>query len=104
MSANPAAKPARGGPLPREQRVAAIRAALEQALSPEVLDIRDDSHRHAGHAGARDGRGHFHVAIVSAAFAGQSSLQRHRAVYAALGGLMATDIHALSIDARAPSG
>jgi BolA family transcriptional regulator, general stress-responsive regulator len=89
-----------GGPLPREQRVDAIRAALDRALSPSLLEIRDDSDRHAGHAGARDGRGHFHVQIVAAAFAGQSPLQRHRAVYAALGELMATDIHALSIDAR----
>jgi BolA protein len=96
--------PAAAGSLPREQRVAAIRAALEQAFAPTLLEIRDDSHRHAGHAGARDGRGHFHVEIASAAFAGQSSLQRHRAIYAALGDLMATDIHALSIDARAPQG
>lgn len=88
--------------MPREQRVEAIRAALQASFAPQRLEIRDNSHRHAGHAGAQDGRGHFHVEIVSAAFAGQSSLQRHRAVYAALGELMATDIHALSIDAKAP--
>ena len=80
-------------------RLAAIRASLETHLKPMALEIRDDSHLHAGHAGARDGRGHFHVRIVSAAFAGQSALQRHRAVYSALGELMQTDIHALSIDA-----
>jgi BolA protein len=97
-------RPVVAGSLPREQRVAAIRAALEQAFSPSALEIRDDSHRHAGHAGAQDGRGHFHVEIASATFAGQSPLQRHRAVYAALGELMATDIHALSIDAKAPHG
>ena len=85
-----------------EQRVAAIRAALEAAFAPLSLDVIDDSHRHAGHAGARDGRGHFRVALVSAAFEGMGSLARHRAVYAALGDLMATDIHALSIDARTP--
>lgn len=79
-----------------------MRTALEVAFYPERLEIRDDSHRHAGHVGAQDGRGHFHVEIVSAAFAGQSSLQRHRAVYAALGELMQTDIHALSIQAGVP--
>lgn len=90
--------------MPHEQRVEAIGAALQAAFAPQRLEIRDDSHRHAGHAGAQDGRGHFHVEIVSAAFAGQSSLQRHRAVYAALGELMQTDIHALSIQATAPVG
>ncbi len=88
--------------MPREQRVETIRAALQAAFAPQRLEIRDDSHRHAGHAGAQDGRGHFHVDIVSAAFAGQSSLQRHRAVYAALGELMQTDIHALSTQATVP--
>ena len=90
------------GPLPREQRVPAIRAALEAALSPLRLPIEDQSHLHAGHAGARDGRGHFRVEIVSDAFAGMSPIARHRAVYAALGALMTTDIHALSIVARTP--
>ncbi len=90
------------GPLPRELRVEAIRAALTEALAPVELDVRDDSTRHAGHAGAKDGRGHFHVEIVSAAFAGMAPLARHRAVYAALGDLMATDIHALSMRARTP--
>jgi BolA protein len=90
------------GPLPRGERVDAIRTALQAALAPTSLDIEDESHRHAGHAGAADGRGHFRVDIVSAAFAGLSSIARHRAVYAALGGLMDTDIHALAIRARAP--
>lgn len=90
------------GSLPREQRVAAIRAAIEAALAPVTLDIEDESHRHAGHAGARDGRGHFRVDVVSAAFAGLNPIARHRAVYAAVGGLMETDIHALSIRARTP--
>ena len=91
-----------GGSLPREQRVAAIRAAIEASLAPLALDIEDESHRHAGHAGARDGRGHFRVDVVSAAFAGLNPIARHRAVYAAVGGLMETDIHALSIRARTP--
>ena len=90
------------GPLPRERRVDAIRAALTAALAPVALDVRDDSARHAKHAGARDGRGHFHVEIVSAAFSGLAPLARHRAVYAGLGDLMTTDIHALSMRARTP--
>lgn len=83
------------------ERVERIRAALAP-LHPLQLDIRDDSHRHAGHEGARDGRGHFHVDIVSAVFAGLAPLARHRQVYAAVGELMQTDIHALSIRARTP--
>lgn len=83
-------------------RVARIRAALQAAFAPQSLEVEDDSHRHAGHAGARDGRGHFNVRIVSAAFAGMAPLARHRAVYAALGTMMESDIHALSIRAEAP--
>ena len=90
------------GPLPREQRVGAIRDAIEVALQPQSLDVQDESHLHAGHAGARDGRGHFRVTGVSGAFEGMSSLARHRAVYAAVGSLMQTDIHALSIHAHTP--
>jgi BolA protein len=84
------------------ERVEAIRTRLQAALAPTRLEIRDDSRRHAGHAGARDGRGHFDVEIVSAAFVGLSALARHRAVYAALGDLMTTDIHALSVHAFTP--
>lgn len=83
-------------------RVERIRQALQQALDPELLEVRDDSHRHAGHEGARDGRGHFKVHVVSAAFEGKLPLARHRAVYAALGTMMETDIHALSIRAETP--
>ena len=83
-------------------RVAEIRRRLTAALAPVSLDIEDESHRHAGHAGARDGRGHFRVRIVSTAFEGMLPLARHRAVYAALGDYLQTDIHALSIDARTP--
>ena len=89
--------------LPREQRPDAIRAALAAALAPVQLVVRDDSHKHAGHEGAKDGRGHFSVDVVSEAFAGLGPLARHRAVYAALGELMATDIHALAIRARTPA-
>jgi len=83
-------------------RVERMRALLQAALQPQALDVSDDSHRHAGHAGARGGLGHFTVDIVSAAFAGKPPLARHRMVYAALGEMMRTDIHALAIRARAP--
>ncbi|MGG6342491.1 BolA family protein [Stenotrophomonas indicatrix] len=85
------------------KRIEQIRDALQQALAPSMLEVEDDSHRHAGHAGARDGRGHFNVHVVSERFAGMAPLARHRAVYAALGTLMETDIHALSIRAHTPS-
>ena len=83
-------------------RVERIRVALHAALAPSRLVVTDDSHKHAGHEGARDGRGHFTVRIVSPVFAGKAPLARHRAVYAALGEMMQTDIHALAIEARTP--
>jgi BolA protein len=85
-----------------DDRVSRIRSALD-ALDPLSLDIRDDSHKHAGHAGARDGRGHFSVHLVSARFEGLPPLRRHRMVYDALGQLMETDIHAVAIQARTPA-
>jgi BolA protein len=72
------------------------------ALRPEHVEVVDDSHRHAGHAGAADGRGHFTVIIVSNRFAALPVLRRHRLVYEAVGDLMTTDVHALSIHALAP--
>jgi len=75
-----------------------IRQRLTAALAPSELEIIDEGHLHAGHAG--EGKGHFHVRIVSAAFAGQLPIKRHRMVYAALDGLMDHGIHALSIDAK----
>ena len=84
------------------QRVERIRALLTDALAPETIEVVDDSHKHAGHAGARGVQGHFGVDIVSAAFAGKLPLARHRLVYAALGDMMQTDIHALAIRARTP--
>jgi BolA protein len=75
-----------------------IRERLQAAFAPTELDVLDEGHKHAGHAG--EGKGHFHVRIVSAAFAGQSPIKRHRMIYAALGGLMDNGIHALSIDAK----
>lgn len=78
-----------------------LRAALQSAFSPSTLEIHDDSARHAGHAGAREG-GHYQVRLVAAAFRGRSSLERHRLVYAAVAPLMAHGIHALNIVARTP--
>jgi BolA protein len=83
-------------------RVAMIRSRLEAAFRPQELEIVDDSHRHAGHAGARDGRGHFQVRIVAHDFTGKRTLERHRMVYAALGSLMQSDIHALGVVALSP--
>jgi BolA protein len=84
-------------------RVAQIRALLELAFNPVELDVEDDSHLHVGHAGARDGKGHFSVRIVASAFDGKSPLQRHRMVFEALGEMMVTDIHALKVSAKSPS-
>lgn len=70
-------------------------------LKPETLNIEDESHRHAGHAGARDG-GHFRVEIVASVFSGKNTLARHRLVYDAAGDLMQGRIHALAIHARTP--
>ncbi len=72
------------------------------ALQPVSLAIRDDSHLHAGHAGARDGGGHYHVDIVSPVFAGKNTVARHRMIYDAAGDLMRGPIHALSICAEVP--
>lgn len=86
-----------------EQRVAMIRERLQLQFKPSDLEIVDESHLHAGHPGARDGRGHFRVRVVSSAFEGLPRLARHRAVYAAVGALMTTDIHALNIEAISPN-
>jgi len=83
-------------------RVTTIEAILTETFSPSHLLVKDQSHLHAGHAGARDGRGHFDVNIVSDAFAGLRPLARHRLIYDALGSLMETDIHALRINAKTP--
>ncbi len=85
-------------------RILRMRALLETAFAPTRLEITDDSHRHAGHAGSRHGQGHFSLVIASAAFAGKLPVARHRMVYAALGEMMQTDIHALAIDATLPGG
>lgn len=89
-------------PAADSSRLERIRSQLAQTLPDAAVELIDDSHRHAGHAGARDGRGHFRLRIVSGAFAGLRPLQRHQLVYRSLGALMQTDIHALSITALAP--
>ena len=78
-----------------------LQRELQAALQPDELEVQDDSHLHAGHAGAREGR-HFSVRIVSARFAGLSRVARHRLVYDALHTLIPRGIHALAIDAKAP--
>lgn len=82
-------------------RIAAITERLGRALAPVQLELRDDSHHHAGHAG-HGGAGHFAVRIVSEQFRGLNLVQRHRLVYAAVADLMPGEIHALSIQAHAP--
>ncbi|MFC0284658.1 BolA family protein [Camelimonas abortus] len=86
------------------KRADLIRERLVAALAPTELEITDDSHRHAGHAGARpEGETHFSLHVVSAAFAGKSRLERHRMVNAALADLLGPGgVHALAIAARAP--
>lgn len=81
-------------------RIKKMESILKDAFEPVELEIHDDSHKHIGHAGAKDGRGHFSLRIVSEKFEGLNAVQRHRLIYQALGDLMKTDIHALSIDAQ----
>jgi len=87
-----------------ETRAARIEARLREAFSPDTLLVKDQSHLHAGHAGAKDGRGHFEIQIVADAFAEKGRLESHRMIYEALGSMMTSDIHALSIQASANSG
>jgi BolA protein len=85
------------------QIIRKIETKLHAALDPQVLEVVDESHLHAGHVGARpEGETHFRVHVVSAAFAGRSRVERQRMVYAALAEELAGPVHALSIRARAP--
>ncbi len=83
-----------------ERRMLEIRRRLESALQPTVLEIFDEGHLHAGHAGGRDGRGHFRIEIAAPALSSLDPLAQHRKIYAALGNLMDTDIHAISIQVK----
>ena len=78
-----------------------IEAAVRAAVAPLALEVLDDSHLHAGHAGAREGR-HFTVRVTAARFNGLSRLARHRLIYDAVQLLIPRGIHALAIEARAP--
>lgn len=84
------------------KRIEQIKQRLIEGLDAESVDVIDESHLHAGHAGAKTGMGHFNVTIIADAFAGKSLIERHRQVYTALGDMMQTDIHALSIKAYTP--
>jgi BolA protein len=84
-------------------RVERIRSLLQEALAPTLLEVGDDSHLHAGHAGAASGGGHYSVKIVAERFEGLRLVMRHRLVYDAVQGMMHNDIHALAITAIAPS-
>jgi BolA protein len=84
---------------PRAER---IKSMLEQAFSSALVAVEDDSARHAGHVGARDGAGHFLVRIESEDFTGRSRLERHRLVYKALAEMLPREIHALNIEAVSP--
>lgn len=86
-----------------ESRVVMIERRLREALQVETVTVRDDSRLHAGHAGAKDGGGHYRVLVVSLDFTGRNTIQRHRMVYDAMGEAMRADtIHALSIKALTP--
>ncbi|GAA5101198.1 BolA family transcriptional regulator [Wohlfahrtiimonas larvae] len=85
------------------ERVQQIDALLRENFSPEFLEIIDDSHHHIGHAGAKNGAGHFTVKICSDAFVGKTLVQRHKMVYSALDSMMHSEIHALSIEATVPN-
>jgi BolA protein len=82
------------------ERCKRIEESLSATFAPSRLRVRDQSHLHAGHAGAQDGKGHFAVDIISGAFTGLSRIERHRRIFEALGDMMETDIHALSITAQ----
>ncbi len=86
-----------------KDRVAIIESRLNEAFKPSWLQVKDQSHLHAGHAGAEDGRGHFEVTIVADGFEGCRPLERHRMVFEALGSMMQTDIHALRLHTFTPA-
>ncbi len=82
-------------------RIEKMRTRLT-SLNPVSLEIIDESHKHAGHAGARDGAGHYLLQIVTSEFTGKGTLARHRMIYSALGEMMQGEIHALNIQAKTP--
>jgi len=83
-------------------RMKFIETALREALQPLHFEIRDDSAKHARHPGAASGGGHFEVVVVAEAFRGQNRVARQRAIYAALGAAVGTEIHALAMKTYTP--
>lgn len=83
-------------------RIERMELLLKENLSPEFLEIIDDSHHHVGHAGAKNGAGHYTVKVCAKAFEGKTLIQRHRMIYAVLDPMMNSEIHALSIEASLP--
>ena len=75
---------------------------MAEAFDPETLGVEDESYMHEGHAGAKDGRGHFRVLIIAEIFEGKTAIERHRMIYRVLDDMMRLDIHALAIDAWTP--
>ena len=86
-------------PLERKKE---ITRRLKEAFDPETLGVEDESYLHEGHEGAKDGRGHFRVLIITDAFENKSMIERHRMIYRELAEMMRLDIHALAIDAWSP--
>ena len=87
---------------PIETRFERIRTLLQEALAPTVLKLVDESHMHAGHAGAASGGSHYRLTIVAPAFAGLNLVRRHRLVYDSVHLMMQHEIHALAITAMTP--
>jgi BolA protein len=85
-----------------QQRKAEITRRLKEAFNPETLGVEDESYLHEGHEGAKDGRGHFRVLIITTEFEDKTMVERHRLIYRALDKMMRLDIHALAIDAWSP--
>jgi BolA protein len=88
---------------PDGSRALRLRERLQQRFAPLLLEIHDDTHHHAGHAGAAGGQSHFRVRIVAEAFRAMPTLARHRLVYAAVDDMLKTEIHALAIEALPPA-
>jgi BolA protein len=86
-----------------QERITLFRVALKKQLNPTQLEIEDESHLHAGHAGAAGGAGHFRITLTAASFNGLSRVARHRLVYDALKDYIPQEIHALAIQALAPN-
>ena len=87
-----------------QTRMALMTQRLNKALSPTHLEITDESHHHIGHAGAKDGRGHFAIVIAAKRLNDKTRIEQHRLIYQALSTLMQTDIHALRIQVLQSDG